>query len=85
LRESLDRLRAAIDRETGRLEATWHFEPGGWVVRRGDGSVLVRGPAWGYGRDVHRQIEAVLRERLGDNFALAVRLEPGEEWAFYSD
>ena len=85
LREALDRLRAAIDGQAGRLEATWQFEPGGWVVRRGDGSVLVRGPAWGYGRDVYRQIEAVLRERFGDNFALAVRLEPGEEWAFYSD
>jgi hypothetical protein len=85
LREALDRLRAAIEGEAGRLEATWQFEPGGWVVRRGDGSVLVRGPTWGYGRDVYRQIEAVLRERLGENFALAVRLEPGEEWAFYSD
>ena len=85
LREALDRLRAAIEDEAGRLEATWHFEPGGWVIRRGDGSVLVRGPAWGYGQDVYRQIEAVLRERLGDNFALALRLEPGEEWAFYSN
>jgi hypothetical protein len=85
LREALDRLRAALQTQAGRLKATWQFEPGGWVVRRGDGSVLVRGAAWGYGQDVYRQIEAVLRERLGDNFALAVRLEPGEEWAFYSD
>lgn len=85
LQAALDRLRDALGREAGRLEATWLFEPGGWVVRRGDGSVLGRGPVWGYGRDVYRLIEAVLRERLGDNFALAVRLEPGEDRAFYPD
>jgi hypothetical protein len=85
LQEALDRLRAALRGEAGRPEATWEFEPGGWVVRRGDGSVLGRGPAWGYGRDAHRQVEAVMRERLGNDFALAVRLGPGEEWAFYPD
>ncbi len=69
----------------GRLQATWVFEPGGWVVKRADGSVLGRGATWGYGRDMYRQVQAIMRKRFGDDFTLELRLAPGEEWGFYPD
>ncbi len=83
LQEELTRLREALRGVSGRVQATWEFEPGGWVVKRPDGSVLGRGRTRGYGRDVYRKVEAIMRERFGDDFSLELRLAPGEEWGFY--
>jgi len=83
--EELFRFRMELKGLAGPIQATWEYEPGGWVVKRSDGLVMGRGRARGYGIHVYRKLQAILHDVLGSEFSLETKLTPQDAMSFFPD